>query len=47
MLSLDKKLAPSTLNLLEDDDEDEDEDDGQVDGRFRTSPTEIEPLVCT
>lgn len=42
---LGEKLAPSTMNLLEDDD-DEDIDDGPVDPRYDRSP-EIEPLPST
>ena len=46
MIRLDGKLAPSMMNLLEDEDE-EDDDDFQVDSRYGNSPTEIEPLVST
>lgn len=43
LISLGEKLAPSMMNLLED--EDEDDDDLNIDSRYGNSPTEIEPLV--
>jgi len=42
--SLGEKLAPSMMNLLEDDDDEEDED-LHGDPRYGNSPPTIEPLV--